>query len=277
MLTLRTLHFEYDMQLVYSDPIQRCHFTIKCMPCSTKRQRVEKICIEVEPHESMEQGEDSFGNRLLFGNVQTAHDRFHFHISGTVQTGLADADPVDHENMLSVFAYPYGLTVPGREIQAYYERLDADEPVKDSSDFERAVFLMHSVYRDFSYEKGVTGVNTGAEEAWQLGKGVCQDYAHILIALCRLSGIKARYVTGMLIGEGYSHAWVEVLSGGLWYALDPTNDCIVTDSHIKIGVGRDASDCMINRGIMMGNASQEQKIYVAVTEASQAAHLLQRY
>ena len=111
-------------------------------------------------------------------------------------------------------------------------------------------------------------MSTTAEQAWQIGAGVCQDYAHILIALCQMEGIPARYVTGMLIGEGASHAWVEVFAGDRWYPLDPTNDCTVTDSHIKIGTGRDAGDCLINRGIMHGGGTQTQEIRVSVTEMS---------
>ena len=81
-------------------------------------------------------------------------------------------------------------------------------------------------------------------------------------------GIPARYVTGMLIGEGASHAWVEVLAGEHWYPLDPTNNCVVTDSHIKIGTGRDAGDCLINRGIMHGGGTQTQDVRVCVTETT---------
>lgn len=111
-------------------------------------------------------------------------------------------------------------------------------------------------------------MDTSAEEAWALGKGVCQDYAHILIALCHLSDIPARYVTGMMVGEGHSHAWVEILDHGHWYALDPTNNCIAADTYIKIGHGRTAKDCMINKGIIKGGGSQHQTVTVRVEELS---------
>lgn len=260
---MKRLHFDYSMRLSYSEQVQKCHFTIKCIPQSTDRQKVETFNVEIEPKESMEEGTDSFGNQILFGNVHREHDTFSFHISGTVMTGLSESESLGNENILGAYRYPYGLTVPGEGLNAYFEKL---QPLKGSSDYEKAVFLMNCLYRDFSYEKYVTGIHTTAEEAWQLGKGVCQDYAHILIALCRMAGIPARYVTGMLIGEGYSHAWVEILSEGRWYALDPTNDCIVDDAHIKIGIGRDASDCMINRGVMTGGGMQTQEIRVLVEE-----------
>ncbi len=85
-----------------------------------------------------------------------------------------------------------------------------------------------------------------------------------MISLLRLRGIKARYVVGMLMGEGLSHAWVEAEDNGLWYALDPTNFQMVTDQHIKISHGRDYQDCRINQGLFYGPAHQQQEISVIV-------------
>lgn len=262
---MKKLHFDYYMQLSYEEWIRECHFTIKCIPPDTKRQRIEKIKIEVEPDEGIEEGVDSFGNRFLYGSVNQAHNRFSFHITGDAVTGLSEYEGIGNENMLGAYRYAYGLTTPGEKLTEYFNSLFGQTD-KEPDAYEKGVFLMHSLYRDFSYEKNVTDVNTGAEAAWKLGRGVCQDYAHILIALCRLAKIPARYVTGMLIGEGFSHAWVEILCKDKWYGLDPTNDLTVEDSHIKIGVGRDASDCMVNRGIMKGGGMQTQKILVTVTE-----------
>ena len=100
----------------------------------------------------------------------------------------------------------------------------------------------------------------------ELGCGVCQDYSHILISLCHLAGIPARYVVGMLTGEGASHAWVEIYQDEKWYALDPTNNLIVDDEHIKISHGRDYRDCLINQGVFTGCAKQTQEIQVVVEE-----------
>ena len=125
---------------------------------------------------------------------------------------------------------------------------------------------MHALHRDFQYQPCTTDVDTTAEDAFIQGYGVCQDYAHIYIALMHLAGIPARYVTGLIVGEGASHAWVEILWKDRWYGLDPTNDLVVKDDHIKIGIGRDAKDCMINRGIMHGNCLQTQRIKVSVKD-----------
>ena len=125
---------------------------------------------------------------------------------------------------------------------------------------------MHKLHQDLSYEKGVTTFQTTAEEAMKLKKGVCQDYAHILIALLRMMRIPARYVVGMMIGEGFSHAWVEMEADGRWYGLDPTNDVLVGENYIKISHGRDYNDCIVNKGVFTGMASQKQDISVIVCE-----------
>ena len=130
----------------------------------------------------------------------------------------------------------------------------------------KAWMLMKCLHEEFHYETGSTTMRTTAEEAFMQRKGVCQDYAHIMIALCHLAKIPARYVAGMMVGEGYSRAWVEILSEDVWYAFDPTHACEAKENYIKIGVGRDAEDCMINKGILKGGGSQTQEIRVLVEE-----------
>lgn len=275
---MRRLRFDYSMEIAYTEPVEECHYTIKCIPPHTARQCMEKAQIvirscrgehtmteEIFPVEEADgpcKGTDSFGNRFVYGKVSSVHDRFLFRATGLVTVGSADSETMDREGILPVYRHPYGLNLPGEGLKAYFASLRLSE---EMSDYEKSVELMHRLYRDFSYGKDVTDVTTTAEEAWQLGKGVCQDYAHILIALCHMAGIPARYVAGMLVGEGYSHAWVEVLCQGRWYALDPTNDMLVTDAHIKLGVGRHAADCMINRGVIRGGGSQRQTVNVIVT------------
>ncbi len=129
-----------------------------------------------------------------------------------------------------------------------------------------AEYLMHQLHEDFQYQPCTTNMNTTAEEAFLQGYGVCQDYTHIFLALLHLAGLPARYVTGLLIGEGASHAWAEIMKDHKWYGLDPTNDVRVEDNHIKIGVGRDAKDCLINRGIMHGGGLHTQTVKVMVKD-----------
>lgn len=233
---------------------------------------METLRTELLPENRWCGGSDSFGNEMLFGSVEESHDCFCCHIEGEVWTGLAESEEQGPEGMLGMYRYPHGLAVPGKGLRAYTVRLAKErDPAVKVSALNRAVEIMHRLYRDFRYERSVTDLKTTAEEAWQLGCGVCQDYAHILIVLCRLEGIPARYVAGLTIGEGESHAWVEVLSDGKWYGLDPTNDLVVNEDHIRLGIGRDAADCTLNRGIVLGGGIQRQRVTVCVAVKEQIA------
>jgi transglutaminase-like putative cysteine protease len=105
------------------------------------------------------------------------------------------------------------------------------------------------VYGAISYAHGVTGVRTAASEALAAGRGVCQDFAHIMLVLCRLCGLPARYVSGHLLGEGGTHAWVEVLlpdpsdaGRSIAHPFDPTNGNIPGLKYVTVAVGRDYGD-----------------------------------
>ena len=121
------------------------------------------------------------------------------------------------------------------------------------------------VYQAMHYGHGVTGVSTTAAQAFALKRGVCQDYAHVMLAICRELGIPSRYVSGHLIGEGGTHAWVEVLvpvrSGtgveAQVVALDPTHDRAVTLSYVTVALGRDYGDVAPTSGTYRARHSGE--------------------
>ena len=103
-------------------------------------------------------------------------------------------------------------------------------------------------------------------EVYRLKKGVCQDYAHLMIAICRINGIATRYVCGFMEGTGETHAWVEIHDGYSWIGFDPTNNCRISYGYVKIAHGRDAFDGPVNRGVYIGNALQQTQINVTLKE-----------
>lgn len=258
---MAVLHFEYRMEIKYEECVGRCYFTIKCIPREDARQHLLGMELSLVPNTQYSSGVDSFGNRQIYGCETEPHDRFIFQISGDVDICQTDCGVEPEDEMTGIFRVPHGKCVPGQGLSEYYHSLDFSNC---KSHYEICMELMHRLFRDFSYVQGVTHVHTTAEEAWGLGRGVCQDYAHIYITLLRMAGIPARYVCGLIIGEGASHAWVEVLCKDRWIAFDPTNDCLVSDHYIKLGHGRDAADCAINRGLMWNGGAQSQKIFVLV-------------
>ncbi len=254
------LRFDYQMQIRYSIPVERCFYTIKCIPKDTARQKLLEKEIQMEPQSKWMEGTDGWGNRKLYGSIPSAHDRFLFRICGRVEI---HPEIYEAGNELSgMYRYPFGKCIPGAGILAYFGSLGTDGCGKG---LEKCIRIMNCLHQDFSYVKKQTQASTTAEEAWNLGMGVCQDFAHIYETLLHLAGIPARYVCGLMTGEGESHAWVEALCEGKWIGLDPTNNCLAGESYIKLGDGRDASECAINRGILFNGGEQSQHVNAIVS------------
>ncbi len=225
---------------------------------------------------------DGYGNRIVIGRNAEPYDCFEVIVKGKAE--ISENQYEDEKFTLNhhVYQYPSRYTCPGPALREYHKKLSEEFLVKipaagertgqerrimrQESAYKKAIRYMNHLYRDFVYQPGVTSTKTTAEEALSLGKGVCQDYAHILLALLRMDRIPARYVVGMLAGEGYSHAWIEVYSSGRWYGLDPTNKLLVGGSHVKISHGRDYEDCTISRGVFYGGSGQQQTVNVKVEE-----------
>ena len=165
--------------------------------------------------------------------------------------------------MLGMYRYQTRITTPGKEILDFAKEIDLDNCLGNK---EKAYVIMTALYDKFTYQQGCTDMDTTAEGALEGRCGVCQDYAHIMLSLCRMQSIPCRYVTGMMIGEGRSHAWVEVWDDSKWIGFDPTNNKMVGDEYIKISNGRDFRDCLVNQGMFTGNVNQVQEVSVIVNE-----------
>ena len=215
---------------------------------------------------------DQWGNALLYGCCGGQQSCFEANVCGLAETGLAVGTPAEHPGREGVFSFATPLTVADSALRA-----EADSALRAFSEslslrtgsFAEMEAVMQRVHEALSYQPGTTTVQTTAAEAFSMGCGVCQDYAHVMLSLLRAQGIPSRYAAGMLLGEGKSHAWVEVLHEGLWTGYDPTNCLVVSDQHIKLSHGRDAQDCAINRGIFRGSAKQKTDISVIVTESEE--------
>ena len=147
------------------------------------------------------------------------------------------------------------------------------EKARRQTPLEAALQLRNYVYEHFKYIKGVTSVESTLDEVWMLKAGVCQDFAHILLVLLRQIQIPARYVSGYICpnrngmrGEGATHAWIEAyIPYNGWVGLDPTNNCIADDLHVRLAVGRSFSDCSPVKGTYKGTAGQKLEVGVSVS------------
>lgn len=264
---MRELHFEYFMEIKFEELVTNHRFSLKCVPRSNSRQKIEDINVVILPAEQLSEAVDAFGNHIIYGSIDSPHDVFHVSISGNAYTGLADGEVEKAPWNVGKFKIQSSYTMPSEKLKAYFHTFDFIKT--DGEEFnsrEKAIYMMQRLYRDFQYVQGVTDIYTTAAEAYALKKGVCQDYSHILLSLCRMADIPARYVVGMLSGEGYSHAWVEIYFAGKWYGMDPTNGIVVNEDHIKISSGRDYNDCLVNQGLFLGGGKQTQTIHVTVED-----------
>jgi len=144
-----------------------------------------------------------------------------------------------------------------------------------SSIFAQALAILHWIHEAFVYDAGSTHVHTHMAEAFELRRGVCQDYAHVMIGLCRAVGIGARYASGYLyngprdrlVGAQASHAWCEVyLPGAGWIGFDPTNGTLADARYVKIAVGRDYDDVAPVKGSYHGHGHCHMEVTVEVTK-----------
>ncbi len=159
-------------------------------------------------------------------------------------------------------------TAPGPELIAVAAGLRAATPLGTA---RRIVEWTQGALR---YVRGVTSVHTSANEAFADGAGVCQDFAHLALALAKTVGLPSRYVSGYFhpepeasFGEeviGETHAWIEIWTGS-WWGYDPTNDCAVGERHVAVGRGRDYGDVPPVKGIYAGSAEHTMRVAVRIT------------
>lgn len=259
----RTLQFCYCMALDFSEPVQRHQFTLRMIPQSDERQTISACRVALEPECQYCEGVDSFGNRYIYGEIEQPHSAFRVEVAGTAEIRGNVQLSCDRPMIeLAPYRFPSQYTRAGDAMKKYYEMHSLR---KGEGALAFSTRLLHQIYQDMEYVQGVTDIHTTAEEAFSGKMGVCQDYAHIMLALCRMADIPSRYVVGMMQGEGYSHAWVEICADGKWHGMDPTNDRVVDDTYIKISHGRDYQDCIVNRGTFRGNGTQTQQVKVVVT------------
>ncbi len=259
---MKNLQFSYTMKTIFLEEIIDHSFTLKCIPVTNAMQHIYDLEVHLSPEVSLSIDTDSFGNQKIYGKIAKAHDLFVVNIKGSARVR---GYPILEEAGAGqwIYKYPTKYTKMGPKLNRLYQE-SASKLKREMAPEALAMQLIEVVYTHMKYVQAVTGVETTAEEALTLGKGVCQDYAHILIALCRQLDIPARYAVGMMQGEGESHAWVELYADGCWYGLDPTNRKMVDDTYIKISHGRDYQDCLVERGIFKGNASQQKVVGVKV-------------
>ena len=255
---MKHLQFDFKTEHTFSGSITNHSFSLRCLPFTDSRQTISETRYIVTPSESLWNSRDSFGNQLLCGRISAEHNSLMFNVVCDAYVKNTDRICGTAETF---FRFPSAMTVPGNGITAFYRSI----PFSSSDTVKRALLISELLSGHMKYERGFTDVSTDAETAFMLGKGVCQDYVHVFLALLRLDGICCRYVSGLAFESGETHAWAEFHNGEQWVAFDPTNNIPVTDNYIKFCHGRDYSDCPIERGIYLGGFGGSLSVSSKVT------------
>jgi transglutaminase-like putative cysteine protease len=199
-------------------------------------------------------GRDTYGNVVAWLRADRVADAVEFRLTALVEH-VRDEGPA----VLPAEALRWpGLLRPTRLTAADDHLRDLSADLTDSADtpLENAERICDFVHSAISYEYGVTSVRTTAAEALAGGRGVCQDSAHVMLALCHLAGLPARYVSGHLLGQGGTHAWVEVITAraqdAVAVAFDPCNGRRTGSGYVTVATGRDYADVAPTSGSYIG-------------------------
>jgi len=249
---MKTVSFQYQTELVFSSPASEHRFMLKILPPNDSRQKIKNLSWHINPHPTVWRASDGFGNEALSGFINAPHNHFRFGIRGTAE--ITDAPYITGNEPERALLYPTGLTQMSdtgahSALTDFYN--DTNKSAPDDT-LKRVQFFAHAVHTHLRYERGITANTTTAQEAFDLGAGVCQDYAHILLALLRKNGIPCRYIAGLASDYGETHAWVEAWIGDRYYGIDPTRDKLIDEGYIALSRGRDFEDCSVERGIFKG-------------------------
>lgn len=256
---------------------------LRLRPSDDYRQTLHAFALHVSPSAELRSHRDAMGNLIHHFHVAALHDSLTIAATSRVETYPV---PTPVEVPASVLP---GLRLRFFEYLAPTARVPLDRdwhevlgalPLAPDDELVRYVGALAGYLRGrFRYAPDATDVDTPLPEFVAHGAGVCQDYAHAMLATCRMAGIPARYVSGYvhphphtnetLLGSEGSHAWVEAfLPGNGWVGFDPTNGCPVGEAHVKIGVGRDYDDVPPVRGLRRGGGDGHLEVEVRVRHAA---------
>jgi transglutaminase-like putative cysteine protease len=264
--------------------------TIRPLACAWQQIAFHRESIKPDPS-YMSSRIDAFGNDVIYFSLDTPHESLCMTSETVVELSprwdMLDASTTPPWETVaerlryragaafypeSEFCFASPNVVPSPELRAFaLPSFSPDTPIALG-----AIDLMHRIHADFDYEPSSTAFDTPASQAFTMRRGVCQDFAQVMIGCLRSLGLPARYVSGYLrndpppgaprlIGADASHAWVSVhcpASG--WIDLDPTNDVLADLDHVTLATGRDYSDVSLLRGTILGGGEHQVEVAVSV-------------
>ena len=279
---------EHISRYAYTAPARYCVMRLCLKPRGDGGQRLLSFGIATDPSANLNAETDVFDNARHVLNLHREHASLAISASCSIEIQLKAPLP----EALGVEAWaairaerdafadwdvtrPSVLTTPSPVLSAFMSRLDL-RPGSDPAESLRR--LSDTLHCAFAYSPGSTSVISTIDHVLETGQGVCQDYAHVMIAIARCWGIPSRYVSGYLhvTGNGgqqvpttLSHAWVECRLAGLgWIGFDPTNQSLADQRYVRVALGRDYQDVSPTRGVFRGGGESRLEVNVRMRPLS---------
>lgn len=276
----------------YAGSVAHAHHLLHLTPRETATQLCREHTLEIWPPPALRvQHIDAFGNQATRLELDRAHERFEVTARmkiellprpaleaaaslpwEAVRDGLRyRAAPLDEDGLEALRYRTQSAFVPVKRV---FEQFAADCFGSGVPVLIGAQALMHKIHTEFTYTRGATHIGTTLLEVLENREGVCQDYAHFMIACLRSLGLPARYVSGYLrtgsgddapkrVGADASHAWLAVFAPPLgWIELDPTNALLIDQEHVALAWGRDFGDVSPLRGVILGGGAHSLEVGV---------------
>jgi transglutaminase-like putative cysteine protease len=291
------LHVVHETRYTYSSPVALSHQLLHLTPRALPWQSCEEYRIRIEPPPGeMTERRDYYGNPTLHTLIAVPHEALlvraesRVNVKPRAQAALAAPrqqweavrEGLNALNQPPLEAAEFLYNSPHVERSHELAHYASKSFARGRGTVEAAVDLARRIHKEFKFDPAATSVSTPLKQVLKQRRGVCQDFAHLMIGCLRSIGLAARYVSGYLltapppgrarlVGADASHAWASLWCGPAgWVDIDPTNNCIVDDAHVTLAWGRDFGDVTPMRGVILGGGSQSLAVRVTVTPSVEA-------
>jgi transglutaminase-like putative cysteine protease len=268
------LEIQHETRFEYTEPVSESVTEVRMEPLADSDQSPHSFHLSLSPSCALFRYQDGFGNYVHHFNLAAPHRQVRILAACVVET-----HPAHRAHPASAAVYPLEVSRLNLDALGFLRLrgpvhatplltpvLDALRPATGTRVEPLILGVAHYIHSHFTYARDVTLVSSPIEDVLQQGKGVCQDFTHLMIAILRSFDLPARYVSGYLHRpnkESQSHAWCEAwLPDVGWFGIDPTNDCLVDDQFVKVAVGRDYTDVPPNKGVYRGRGDESISVRV---------------
>ncbi len=288
MVTPIRYEIEHVSRYLYALPVRESAMSLCLKPREDMGQTLLRFEAGTDPPATLNEEIDAYGNTKHLVSIHREHESLEIAACSTVETSpavmLPDSLAADAWQWIRSwrdsleywdFTHASEFARSSPTLDAFVERLriePEDDPLRS------LLWLNDTIYYSFQYEPGSTSAVSPIEHILESGRGVCQDYAHVMLAIARSWGVPARYVSGYVpagseVGkqgpELATHAWVECLLPGLgWTGFDPTNRGLAGERHVRVAVGRDYRDVSPTRGVLRGSGDSRLEVEVRMREVA---------